>query len=75
MAPALTDDGELRERIAVLETQLADMQPKVSAMYDIMVQGRGAKRLGEAAAAAVGSGGLGALIYAKWHAILLWIGS
>ena len=82
MSPAYEPDcatcdstTELRERIAVLETKLADMQPKVSAMYEMMVQGRGVTRLGRATVGLAGAGGAGMLISAKWHAFLVWLGS
>lgn len=79
MSPALSTDesGEIRERIAVLETRVSDMGPKIDEMYEIIVQGRGVAKVGRAGAAIIGTciaSALG-LLAIKGKAFLLWLGS
>jgi hypothetical protein len=65
----------MHERVAVLENQLADMRPKIDAMYNMMVEGRGATKLGKLGVSLLGASGVGALIVAKWHALVIWFGT
>lgn len=76
------DTGELRERLAVLETkvdvietQLLGMNGKITVMHEILVEGRGAGRLVKMIGAALGAIGLGGVLGHKWSAFLTWLGT
>jgi hypothetical protein len=82
MSPACDDSPHLSERVAVLENELVHIRdevaraiPKIDAMYNMMLEGRGATKLGRAGIWLAGTGGLGALVAAKWHALAIWIGT
>ncbi|RAI19405.1 hypothetical protein CH337_12090 [Rhodoblastus acidophilus] len=74
MSPAASDPT-LHERVAVLEQIAEDMAPKVDAMYEMMLQGRGATRLGRAVVGIAGTAGIFTVVGHKWHAFLAWLGS
>lgn len=76
MSPAPCDQNpSVHERLGVLEHRMDDVQPKIDEMHAIMLQTRGASRLGRAIAGVLGALGLGGLAAHKWPAFLAWLGS
>jgi len=76
MSPAACDHSpELYERVAVLEQLVEEMAPKVKDMHEMMLQTRGASRLGRAVAGAAAALGIGGVMGHKWAAFLTWLGS
>ena len=82
MSPACDESPKLSERVAILETHVNDMKPKIDAMYDVLVQGRVAARIGGAGATLISKGavglsglGIGGILAIKWKAFLIWLGS
>ena len=75
MSPACDDTPDMHERVAVLENQLADMRPKIDAMYNMMVEGRGVAKLGKVGVGLLGASGVSVILAAKWHALIVWFGT
>lgn len=75
MSPACDESPDMHERVAILEHQLADMKPKIDAMYNMMVEGRGVAKLGKVSVGLLGASGAGVIVAAKWHALLIWFGT
>lgn len=76
MAPAACEHTpDLNERVAVVESKLDDIAPKVAEMHAIMLQTRGASRLGRGIVGVLGAFGLGTFVSHKWPAFLQWLGS